>query len=509
VQSGGSTVVTYAYDKVGRNTQKTFGNGVTTTQTYDIEGRLTKSGTANAGGLIQVSVYALDNRDNRTGEASAGLTAVYTYDALSRLTKAVYAFQPSSGSPVVDHTYIYSYDAVGNRTNAIVDGVSTNYIYDVANHMTSAGGMTVTYDGAGRITNDGRTLYGYDAFDHLTYSMGSVAATYRYDGDDNRVGETVSGASSTFLLDTVAPLPQRIASTTSAGLTRYVYGLERAQDVAPSGSVSYEHVDGLGSVRMITNAAGSPTAYYWYTPTGAPLAGSGPFGFTGEPYEAGGSLVYLRARDYSPSLDRFLTMDPHDPSPIDPITYNPYLYAANNPVNMTDHSGQCFIEGPPCNYGPSSTYISPIAAWLGVGQSPSYSYMSPFAYQGPTLMQSMGEPVGSYGSSGPFADLGSLVTGLNLTPGIHLNPVPDGGGDFQTHVNYSSPIAFASSLPGVLSPAGLQQQTNLDMQMYQNLNQYQNRYLTNYQRNPIGMAQANSQIPFLEKIYESLYGKLN
>jgi RHS repeat-associated protein len=52
------------------------------------------------------------------------------------------------------------------------------------------------------------------------------------------------------------------------------------------------------------------------------------------------SLYYLRARYYDPLIGRFISKDPVKGSLTLPQSQNPYAYALNNPVNLSDPSGE-------------------------------------------------------------------------------------------------------------------------------------------------------------------------
>ncbi|NIN67211.1 MAG: hypothetical protein GTO63_21430, partial [Anaerolineae bacterium] len=65
--------------------------------------------------------------------------------------------------------------------------------------------------------------------------------------------------------------------------------------------------------------------------------------FTGEAWDAGVELLYLRARYYQPETGRFITKDPRPGSVWRPDTLNPYVYVGNNPANYRDPTG---LQGP-------------------------------------------------------------------------------------------------------------------------------------------------------------------
>jgi RHS repeat-associated protein len=106
------------------------------------------------------------------------------------------------------------------------------------------------------------------------------------------------------------------------------------------------HTDHLGSVVLTTDEAGAVVASVTYGPYGTVLARNGepvPSGFaTGE--DAGPALVLLGARWYSPRLGRFLSPDPLVADAADPLAWNAYAYARDNPTSYIDPSGRGFWE---------------------------------------------------------------------------------------------------------------------------------------------------------------------
>ncbi|MCI0528597.1 MAG: RHS repeat-associated core domain-containing protein, partial [Nitrospira sp.] len=62
-------------------------------------------------------------------------------------------------------------------------------------------------------------------------------------------------------------------------------------------------------------------------------------GFTGHKHNDDLKLIYMNARFYVPSLNRFISADTIVPNPQNPQSFNRYSYAYNNPVNFADPSG--------------------------------------------------------------------------------------------------------------------------------------------------------------------------
>ena len=87
---------------------------------------------------------------------------VYTYDADSQLTQAV--FTPNSTDPdgLTAQNLQYVYDAAGNRISETVNGVITTYVVNNVNEYTSS-------------------------------STNGVVTTYQYDADGNLISRKLDG----------------------------------------------------------------------------------------------------------------------------------------------------------------------------------------------------------------------------------------------------------------------------------------------------------------------------
>jgi RHS repeat-associated protein len=269
-----------------------------------------------------------------TLSASTTLTITYGYDPLERLTAADY----SEGS-----FFHYAYDAAGNRLSETTQAESNVYTYDDANRLASANGVAYAWDANGNLLSDGVNTYTYSIEGRLlSVSDGASTTSYTYNGDGDRVSQTVDGMMTHYVIDSATPLTMVLAETTGAETTYFLHGLDLVAQQSGT-STEYFVYDGLGSVRQVLDGSGSVLFTQAFDPYGNPDASTGTdstsFGFTGEQTDANG-LIFLRARYYDPKQGRFFTRDPFPGSTDYPATLNPYIYGLNNPILHTDPSGE-------------------------------------------------------------------------------------------------------------------------------------------------------------------------
>jgi RHS repeat-associated protein len=171
-----------------------------------------------------------------------------------------------------------------------------------------------------------------------------------YDGDGNRVSETVGGVTTNYLVDTVNPTgyAQVVDELQNGTVSRtYSYGLERIdedQNLNGTWTASFYGYDGHGSVRQLTNLSGTVTDTYDYDAFGNLINSTGStsnnYLFAGEQYDPALGLYYNRARYYNYATGRFWSMDTVAGSDSEPKSLHRYLYASGNPVDRVDPDGQ-------------------------------------------------------------------------------------------------------------------------------------------------------------------------
>jgi RHS repeat-associated protein len=357
----GVVPVSYSYDAVGNLTGTQVQGVMNTSYSYDPLNRLTNlqstcgaagstgcagtCGTAAPGCALAGYSYTLGAAGNRLSvQELSGRTVQYAYDDLYRLTSETIA-----GASVQNGTVNYQYDAVGNRkqlTSTVAAIPATGLLNYDANDRIS----TQLYDNNGNTVNNG-TQNVYD-FENRLVRRGNV--TIVYDGDGNRVSETVGGATVSYLVAEVNPTgyPQVVQERQNQFgpiLKNYEWGLQLiAEGDLSQSPLHYYGMDGHGSVRYLTDTTGKITDTYDYDAFGNLISQTGTtannYLFAGEQFDPALGVYYNRARFYDPKNGRFLNADPSEGTQDDPVSLHKYLYARNNPVSLIDPSGLDFLS---------------------------------------------------------------------------------------------------------------------------------------------------------------------
>ncbi|HLH74399.1 MAG TPA: RHS repeat-associated core domain-containing protein [Chloroflexota bacterium] len=336
--ANGSEIYGYSLqrDALGRIIQKSETVGATTnvyTYTYDLQGRLIK---VSQNGTVTAS-YNYDSNGNRLNVTGESGTTTGSYDAQDRL------LQYGSTN--------YTYNANGDRQTATMNGQTTNYQYDALGNL-----IAVTLPNGEQIQ-------------------------YLIDGQNRRIGKLVNGTQTAGFLyqNGLAPVAQLDGSNNV--VTRFVYASRSTvPDYLIKGGVTYRIItDPVGSPILVVNTQNGQIAeQITYDEYGNVLSDSNPgfqpFGFAGGLYDPDTGLVRFGARDYDPRSGRWLTKDP---SSFQGQDTNLYSYAHDDPVSLSDPSGQGPQPGPE-------------------GNSNFYQNDNPFSYWFNTSLDALGGPGTAY-----------------------------------------------------------------------------------------------------------------
>lgn len=345
-----SGITSYNYDPAGNLLNFTYPNTVQSAYTYDTLNRLLKmqntcgssAGCGGAGAQVASFTYTLGSAGNRLSVAElSGRASAYGYDGLYRLTSETISSDPASQNGTVSYTY----DPVTNRTqqsSSIPAILSTGVVaYDANDRL-----VTSPYDANGNLLFSGTGNNVYD-FENRLVQSGAVSIVY--DGDGNRVSETVAGVTTSYLVDTQNPTgyPQVLDELINGSVTRtYAYGLKRisqTQLINAAWVPSFYGYDGHGDVRLLNSLTGAVTDTFTFDAFGNLIASTGTtpnsYLYTGEQFDSALHLYNLRARYLNPSTGTFLSRDPYEGVFDEPDTLHPYAYVNANPVNASDPTG--------------------------------------------------------------------------------------------------------------------------------------------------------------------------
>ena len=346
--SGGWLATAFSYHPNGMTSTVTHGNQVVDHQSLQSSAmaRPAELWTTGANSNWDSGLYRYDAAGNVTTAGSSS----YSYDGVSRLTRAVTAAGQTGGSPL--YTRTYTYDAFANLTS-IADYNPRNIPVDSTTNRLSY----ATYDAAGNVTNWNGTGFAYDALGMVTkrIDFGGGERLFFYTADDERFWSYHSSGSRWTLRDLDGKVLRDYRSGVGGWSVErdYVYagGKLLAATKPGTSTVYHYHLDHLGTPRLITNQNGSKLAYHAYLPYGEEATywnqDTETMKFTGHErdfydYGAADDLDYQHARYYNPQLGRYLRVDPSLSSvePDEPQTWNRYSYVYDNPLRFDDPDGR-------------------------------------------------------------------------------------------------------------------------------------------------------------------------
>jgi RHS repeat-associated protein len=393
------------YTPYGELAQQTLGASnapVWQTYTYDQQTR----GITNVNVSAQLAAPQLDNTAYTLNTANQitsitdtqgnGTTApveqqCYDFDALGRLTEAYTAAAPSTngscasdpatdGSAVVGGPQPYweswAFDQIGQRTSQTqyaVAGqsggnVTTSYTYGETGHANALSGIsTSTSSGTTTLTGftydpNGNSLTYPDAGTSGTQTLGwdaqgQLISDNTASGDNTTQVNDANGAQlitrdSATDTDTLYLTGEQLAYNTSTkastGTRYYTFnGATIAERIAggnPQYLVSDMHGTNLISIDSVSMAVTRREMDPYGNQVGATTGGTwqGQLGFLNKPQDAATGLIDDGARYYDPVTGRFLSVDPVLETS-DPQELNGYAYAACDPINGSDPTGDNWL----------------------------------------------------------------------------------------------------------------------------------------------------------------------
>ena len=322
----------------GLITGRTLGSDIVETRQFNGRNQLSRIAAAANGAALLDLGYGYGSNVGRIRSRADAVqpehSANYSFDELYRL-ESVSGGDSSWG-------IAWTLDRYGNRTSQVPSGLATARLGPQTsadyndNKRTPASGWE--YDSAGNLTYDTARHYYYDAENRLK-QIESSAIQYAYDYAGRRIKRTVGGTT-----------------------TYYFYGLaglisEFSTESGPTGAASTDRLqyrvgEQTGTAVMLVDPDGTPRENNRVFPFGEPwlsfTASNNSEKFTTYQHDNddGTDLDYAMARYYASRLGRFMTADPgHVGANVgDPQSWNAYTYALNDPIDLTDPTGEISLK---------------------------------------------------------------------------------------------------------------------------------------------------------------------
>jgi RHS repeat-associated protein len=312
-----------------------FNQGVVQTMTYDPNRRWMTAmevdgpqGGAQVGLAGQISKWTYDYYPDARlkSELREGLTfyqRTFDYDPAGRIL----AMNPTDG---------YDYDLAGN----IIRHNNDTYVYSDSAHpdgVTQAGNTMIAYDPDGQMISHNASAITWDPLGRMTQvGADSSAVNYLFASDGSLARRQAGGDTAVYFNPYVERLPGG-----DLALNYLLDGSIVARREPPFGPYYFHH-DRLGSITEMTQDNGLAAELYRYDGWGRSTTTQGQineFRFAGGREDSSTGLVRMGVRSLDPVLGRFISPDPLIGRPTRLLDLNPYVYAQDDPINLTDPTG--------------------------------------------------------------------------------------------------------------------------------------------------------------------------
>jgi RHS repeat-associated protein len=328
---GNGVSVNLTYDGLGRSNGRWVCYG--SNQTYATNQMYCPGGTQ----LYAYEVTWQGQRATSSADTALAQGHWYGYDEFNRLQSSTVNF-----GTVQNFTYVY--DRYGNRwqQNAPQGGTAPSYSFNKNNNQIYG----YSYDAAGNMTSDGFHSYTYDAEGNITDVDGNAGAVYIYNALNQRVQVDWPTVSHQYVYNASGQRVSVWDTNTHAQVQGQYYWGSTPIAFYDSGSLHFQHQDWMGTEQARTSYNGSTEGIYTSLPWGDEYSASGsdndPYHFAQLDRDSESDTHHAQFRQYSSTQGRWMSPDPYNGSydAGNPQSLNRYSYVLNNPLSMTDPSGQ-------------------------------------------------------------------------------------------------------------------------------------------------------------------------
>ena len=386
-----------SYQPDGRITGWTWADGSQQQRSYDTDGQLISQTLG-------------------TGQRTLNYDAAGRITALNDPQTRLNLNYDRSGRLIAANDQHWQYDDNGNRIQQQTANGSTDYqLAPTSNRLLSSSGadyQQYRYDDNGNTLQDNAHSYRYDAQNRLVDIDNGNTASYRYNGQGQRVykalcetkGKRICAKSKelTFAYDEDG----KLLGEYNGNAYQETVWLHNLPIAAVQNTTTYAiHSDHLGTPRDITNAQKKIIRQWHSDPFGSTPANEDPDGdgkpftynlrFAGQYYDQETGLHYNYYRDYNPKTGRYLESDPIGLAG----GLNTFGYVGGNPVNFRDPSGQYVAVAPGMSIAAGSGVVaSPVIA-IGASAFSGYAFGSAIY---PSIAQPLGDALDKMFNPDPY-----------------------------------------------------------------------------------------------------------
>ncbi|WP_410604236.1 polymorphic toxin-type HINT domain-containing protein [Amycolatopsis sp. lyj-90] len=385
-------VNTFGYTKRGHVDQQVKSNGNVVKYGYYLDGLLRSQveRKKNNGPVVAEHNLEYDSNSNRIKDngrnqnadnhgATIDTDASYVYDPRDRVREVT-----KKGADG-ERKESYKHDDNGNVWEQEISGKKTSFDYDRNRLLSSTiDGQKAVYDydafgKLNRVTQSGKELekYTYDGFDRKTEHIkddgrGPKSTTYTYDPLDRQQTKKVDDKTTAYHH---LGLSDQVLTEDENGKLRkaYQYGADGellAQIKFKDNGTEEDAVYGFNphsDVEQVTDAEGNTKSTYGYTAYGKDdekqfsgedkpdqanpdKAEENSYRFNTARHDKSTGTYDMGFRDYSPGLNRFLTLDLYNGAladlgmTTDPWTNNRYTFGAGNPLSQVEIDGHGWFD---------------------------------------------------------------------------------------------------------------------------------------------------------------------